>query len=193
MPPTQKLKVFRVPIGFHDAYVAVPSQKAALAAWGADADLFARGIAERVDDPELMREPLARPGTVVRRLRGTVQEQIASLPPDPPRSRRIEERPERGRRAVQPKAKRAPPAPLPPPPPKPPRPPRDAIVAAEEAEARLRDRHAEARRELEARSAALESELRALRAQQDNERAAARREVEQARADFARALAGWRK
>lgn len=30
------LKVFRTPIGFHDAYVAVPSQKAALEAYGAD-------------------------------------------------------------------------------------------------------------------------------------------------------------
>jgi hypothetical protein len=28
-----KLKVFRTPIGFHDAYVAAPSKKAALAAW----------------------------------------------------------------------------------------------------------------------------------------------------------------
>ncbi len=33
----RKLKVFRTPAGFHDAYVAAPSRKAALAAWGADA------------------------------------------------------------------------------------------------------------------------------------------------------------
>ena len=32
-----KLKVYRTPIGFHDAYVAAPSQKAALDAWGSDA------------------------------------------------------------------------------------------------------------------------------------------------------------
>jgi hypothetical protein len=29
MPRVAKLKVFRTPIGFHDAYVAAPSQKAA--------------------------------------------------------------------------------------------------------------------------------------------------------------------
>ena len=38
-----KLKVFRTPIGFHDAYVAAPSRAAALRAWGADTDLFSTG------------------------------------------------------------------------------------------------------------------------------------------------------
>lgn len=65
-----KLKVFRTPIGFHDAYVAAASQKAALLAWGADADLFARGIAERVDDPKLTKTPLAHPGEVIKVSRG---------------------------------------------------------------------------------------------------------------------------
>jgi predicted nucleic acid-binding Zn-ribbon protein len=46
----QKLKVFRTPIGFHDAYVAAPSQKAALEAWGADSNIFAQGIAEQVTE-----------------------------------------------------------------------------------------------------------------------------------------------
>ncbi|MBJ6120597.1 hypothetical protein [Sphingomonas mollis] len=76
------LKVFRMPIGFHDAYVAAPSRKAALAAWGADRDLFARGIAEEVTDAELMAEPLASPGTVIRRSRGSAAEQMAALPAD---------------------------------------------------------------------------------------------------------------
>ena len=58
----RKLKVFRTSTGFHDAYVAAPSRKAALAAWGADADLFARGVAEQVTDPKLMAQPLERPG-----------------------------------------------------------------------------------------------------------------------------------
>lgn len=80
-----KLKVYRTPIGFHDAYVAAPSQKAALVAWGSDADLFARGIAERVVDPKLVREPLTKPGTVIKRSRGTTAEQLAALPPDKPR------------------------------------------------------------------------------------------------------------
>ena len=49
----RKLKVFRTSAGFDDAYVAAPSRKAALAAWGADADLFARGVAEEVSDTTL--------------------------------------------------------------------------------------------------------------------------------------------
>ena len=75
----QKLKVFRTPIGFHDAYVAAPSQKAALEAWGADGNLFAQGIAEQVDDPKLMEEPLARPGEVIKRVRGSLDEHVAAL------------------------------------------------------------------------------------------------------------------
>ena len=60
------LKVYRTPIGFHDAYVAAPSRKAALEAWGSDHDLFATGAAELVTDPELTREPLEKPGSVIR-------------------------------------------------------------------------------------------------------------------------------
>ena len=76
----RKLKVYRTAIGFHDAYVAAPSQKAALKAWGAARDLFARGVAELVTDPKLMKEPLARPGEIIRRSRGSAAEQIAALP-----------------------------------------------------------------------------------------------------------------
>lgn len=72
-----RLKLFRTPIGFHDAYVAATSQKAALAAWGADADLFARGIAERVEDASIMEEAAAQPGRVIRRSRGTAEQHLA--------------------------------------------------------------------------------------------------------------------
>jgi hypothetical protein len=72
----QKLKVFRTPIGFHDAYVAAPSQKAALAAWGSDSNLFAQGLAEAVTDPDLIKEPLASPGAVIRRPRVNTAEQL---------------------------------------------------------------------------------------------------------------------
>ena len=82
MARSSRLKVFRVPIGFHDAYVAAPSQKAAIEAWGSDRDVFARGEAELVTDPKLTAEPLARPGEVVKRLRGTAAEQLAALPPN---------------------------------------------------------------------------------------------------------------
>ena len=81
-----KLKVYRTSIGFHDAYVAASSQAAALKAWGTDKPLFARGAAEVVTDPELVAEPLASPGVVVKRLRGTAEEQVAALPPDRPRA-----------------------------------------------------------------------------------------------------------
>ncbi len=73
------LKVFRTPIGFHDAYVAAPSQKAALAAWGADVDLFARGAAERVTDPGLIEAPLSRPGEVIRVTRGSDKDHFREL------------------------------------------------------------------------------------------------------------------
>lgn len=75
----QKLKVFRTPIGFHDAYVAAPSQKAALEAWGASSNLFAGGAAEQVDDPKLMKAALDRPGEVIRVLRGSAEEQVKAL------------------------------------------------------------------------------------------------------------------
>src|SRR5919106_4611780 len=96
-PRKQKLKVFRTPIGFHDAFVAAPSQKAALEAWGADGNLFAQGIAEQVDDPRLMEEPLARPGEVIKRLRGSHEEHVAALGRNAPKpkSKKAEEEPEK--------------------------------------------------------------------------------------------------
>ncbi len=83
-----KLKVYRLPIGFHDAYVAAPTKKAAIEAWGSDKDVFQRGQAELVEDPKLTREPLASPGKVIKRLRGTAAEQMAALGKDEPAPRR---------------------------------------------------------------------------------------------------------
>ncbi len=80
MARVQKLKVYRTAAGFNDAYVAAPSQKAALEAWGSDKDLFARGIAKLVTDPALTAEPLASPGVVVKHSRGTTAEQIEAMP-----------------------------------------------------------------------------------------------------------------
>lgn len=83
-----KLKVFRTPIGFYDAYVAAPSQKAALEAWGSEKNLFASGSAELVDDPKLGKAALARPGDVIKVRRGTDEEHIAALPKTrPPRKK----------------------------------------------------------------------------------------------------------
>jgi hypothetical protein len=95
MARAPKLKVYRMAVGFHDAYVAAPSQKAAIEAWGSDKDVFARGHAELVDDPALVEEPLARPGEVVKRLRGTAAEQMAALGDEPEPAR-----PARGKKAA---------------------------------------------------------------------------------------------
>lgn len=117
MPRKQKLKVFRTPTGFHDAYVAAPSQKAALKAWGTEHDLFARGIAEKVDNPELMREPLSQPGVIIRRLRGTMSEQIAALPKSKPAKKRSPTQkrvdPPAGNTPTRPKKRAVPPKPKP--------------------------------------------------------------------------------
>lgn len=75
------LKVFRTAAGFHDAYVAATSRKAALAAWGSHADLFARGMAEQVTNPELTTAPLASPGEVVFVSRGGLSDQLKALGP----------------------------------------------------------------------------------------------------------------
>ena len=84
----RKLKVFRTTAGFNDAYVAAPSQKAALAAWGADVDLFARGIAEVVTDPALTAEPLANPGKVLTVSRGDLAAHLKALEKQSPPARR---------------------------------------------------------------------------------------------------------
>jgi hypothetical protein len=81
--PARKLKVYRTSAGFYDAYVAAPSQKAAIEAWGVDQNTFARGDAEVVTDPALTAEPLARPGAVIRKKRGGLAEQLAALGPSP--------------------------------------------------------------------------------------------------------------
>ena len=73
-----KLKVFRTSSGFHDSYVAAPSRAAALRAWGANTDLFAMGAAEQVTDARLMAEPLAQPGEIVKRSRGSAGEHLSA-------------------------------------------------------------------------------------------------------------------
>jgi len=75
----QRLKVYSTPIGFHDALVAAPSQKAALEAWGAGTNLFSQGSAHVVTDPKLTKEPLEHPGQVVKVPRGTRKEHLSAL------------------------------------------------------------------------------------------------------------------
>ena len=162
-----KLKVYRTPAGFHDAYVAAPSQKAALAAWGSDADLFARGIAEVVTDPELIREPLEKPGEVIRRMR--------TMPDEP-------ETPPEKKRVAKVKAAKA----------RKPKPSRAALDAAEAALSAAETRHAEERQALKREEEALAARRRALDKAQNAERVALDRARIAARDDHDAALAAWR-
>jgi hypothetical protein len=152
----QKLKVYRTPIGFHDAYVAAPSQKAALEAWGAETNLFGRGIAEQVSDPKLMKVPLEHPGQVVKALRGTEAEQIAALEKQtlPKRSKAVD---------VEILRKRAKG--------RPPRPSRSSLDQAEEALKKVEERNRE-------KLAKLDRERREMQRRHERERDKAQEAVE---------------
>ncbi|MEG3087631.1 hypothetical protein [Sphingomonas sp. PB4P5] len=181
------LKVYRTPIGFHDAYVAAPSKKAALRAWGSAKDLFARGAAELVTDPALMAAPLAEPGVVIKRSRGTAAEQIAALPPDPPRravAAEVEEAPARRKAKAAPK-------PAPKPKPKP-RPDRSALDDADAAIGATAKRHDKARQEIDARIAALQTEREALVREQREEQSALENERDQLADTYDAAMREWR-
>jgi hypothetical protein len=175
------LKVFRTAIGFHDAYVAAPSRKAALAAWGTGKDLFARGAAEVVTDPALTAEPLAAPGQVFRRTRGTAAEQVAALGPMPEPARRKPA-------GAEPSARAAPPARQP----RPPRPERASLDLAEEALHRLAERQAQERTELAAEERELSARKQALKVRQARDLSAAKRRAAREKDDYAEALAEWR-
>jgi hypothetical protein len=196
-----KLKVYRLPVGFHDAYVAAPSQKAAIEAWGSDKDVFQRGQAELVEDPKLTKEPLASPGEVIKRLRGTAAEQMAALGKSEPAPRRKSRRtsseaePEaraRSSAGAKPSA-RAKPAPRPRPPPKPkPRPSRAALDKAEQALAEAEERHQQDRRKIAEREAALARERKALEKKQADERERLEARRDKAEAAHDEAMRRWR-
>lgn len=164
------LKVFRTAAGFHDAYVAAPSRKAALEAWGADVDLFARGIAEQVTDPKLTAEPLKKPGEVVMLSRGGLADQLKALGPR--------------------KAKKA--AAASPKPSRPSKPPsRAALDKAEAALDAAEGRQAEALRKLEAERDAIERKIDALRLRGESEHLKLKRRRNDARDAYQDALDRW--
>jgi hypothetical protein len=169
----RKLKVFRTPIGFHDAYVAAPSRKAALAAWGAEANLFARGTAEQVSDPKLMAEPLKHPGEVIRVSRGDLKAQLKALGP---RKTKPEAKPELEPHKI---AK-----------PKPP-PNRDRLDKAEAALDAAREEQAKERSALEKQREALDRELAVLRARQETEIAQLEKRRDDAQEAYRAALDNW--
>ena len=173
----QKLKVFVTPIGFHDAYVAAPSQKAALEAWGADSNIFAQGIAEQVTDPKLMEEPLASPGKVIKRVRGSADEHFAELDRAAPRKKAAKE----SGKVVQLKPKK----------PKP-KPSRDELDAAEEALEKAEKKQRKKLREIDQELQALERKRRELQRKIEAERDKLAEKAEQARAKYEQAMRAWR-
>ena len=173
----RKLKVFRTPTGFHDAYVAAPSRKAALEAWGADADLFARGVAEQVTDPKLMAAPLERPGEVIKLSRGDLATQLKALGPRAKTKRGPQKagKPDKPRKTAKAEA-----------PPK-----RDRVDAAEAALEEARRRHTAEADKLEAERDAIGRKLEALRAQQAREQGRLERKRDEAREAYREALTRW--
>jgi chromosome segregation ATPase len=175
----QKLKVFRTSIGFHDAYVAAPSQKAALEAWGADGNLFAQGIAEQVTDLKLMEEPLASPGKVIKRVRGSADEHFAALDRTA-RKPKAKAKTEETEEAPKPKAK-----------PKP-RPRRDELDAAEQALEKAEKKQRKKLAELDEKIRELERKRRDLQRKHEAERDELAEERDRARSAYDRAMEAWR-
>src|SRR3989337_1013735 len=95
-----KLKVFRTSSGFHDSYVPAPRRAAALRAWGANTALFAMGAAEQVTDARLRAEPLAKPGEIVKRSRGSAGEHLSAA--GKPKTKKTRAKGTRGRKTQHP-------------------------------------------------------------------------------------------
>ena len=190
-----RLKVFCTPIGFHDAYVAAPSQKAALAAWGADADLFARGLAAKAMDPELTAAALADPGRVIRVPRGTASQHLAEAAKTPlkrTRRRAAEADERKPSTAPAPRARSARSRPAPPRPVVP-RPSREDLDAAEAERDRLDEAFAKEINALEAERARIAEKIAAKRRDHDKRRARQDERLEKARRTFEAAMDRWRR
>jgi hypothetical protein len=168
-----KLKVYRTPIGFHDAYVAAPSMKAALKAWGTTKNLFSRGAAEIVTDPKLTKEPLAKPGEVIKRARGSAAEHRKA-------AGSAGEAASKDRTTPEPKpAKR------------PPRPNRKPLEKAEQALSAAQQRHERALADIDHRLDALQTKRRELARKQESEIADLEGELAARESAYRRALDKW--
>lgn len=170
---TQKLKVYSTPIGFHDALVAAPSQKAALEAWGAGTNLFSQGSAEIVTDPKLTKAPLANPGQVVKVLRGSHSEQLAAL--------KTQERPKRSNKSepeVLPTRVRKPAR----------KPSRAKLTRAEDALEKLNTRHEDSIARIEKDIRDLEKQRSELQRRNERERDKARERVEEEQDSYQAAI-----
>lgn len=175
MPRARRLKVFQAQIGFYDTVVAVPSQPAALKAWGLRQDLFASGHAKVAEDPQAIAAALEHPDIPLKRAVGSGDPFELEATPKakaPPPSGI-----DRPRKARAKAAK---------PPPKPPadRGPLDAAQSALEAleAAWARDEAALIRRREE-----LEAEITEARAAHADARKAARAAIAEARSAYRKA------
>lgn len=83
----RRLKVYRTFAGFHDAYGRCAIGRRPWAAGRAKGDLFIREAAEEVTDVALVEEPLAHPGELIRKPRGSFAEVVA--PPSLAGSRQV--------------------------------------------------------------------------------------------------------
>jgi hypothetical protein len=183
VPKAKQLKVFRTPAGFYDAYVAAPSQKAAIEAWGADKHVFARGGAEVITDPELTAEPLANPGVVIKRKRGSYEEQLAALGPARPRQSRTAE-PVRAEAAKPAQTK---PVKLKP------RPNRGALDEADQQLQAFEDQAAAELAEIRSREAELARERQRLETAQASQRERLGRKLAAQRTRYEAAMDKWRR
>lgn len=174
-----RLKVFSAPMGFYEAIVAAPSQKAALSAWGVQHNLFADGAAEVTHEPDAVAAALARPGVVLRRPLGGGPIEDASAPPHALPKLPELQKPRRASRAPTAASAR----------PKPPS-DRSKLDAAETALADSEAAHARAMADLDRREAALRTDRQRVRRAHDEAAAELRRRIEQARRDYERAARG---
>lgn len=178
----RKLKIFRTAIGFHDAYVAAPSQKAALEAWGSDRNLFAMGAAEAVEDGPLAEKARATPGKVIKVVRGTAEQHIAALPKARTKPAKT---PSRQMAPKAPAAKKVP-APK-----KLPRPSHAAVDRAEKTVQKVEQARTSDLDRIDREIAALTAKRRTARDRHDDKLAAAREELNSAQDDYDRRLAKW--
>jgi hypothetical protein len=186
------LKVFRTPIGFHDAYVAAPSRKAALAAWGADKDLFASGGAELVTDPALTAEPLAAPGEIIKRSRGSLADHLDAAGRSRPKAQSKAQSNAQPNAEPGPKARRDPaPAKRVKTAPKP-RPRRDQLDRAEAAVAAFQSQAKAERAELDRREAELLKARKALNARQRRHADKLAARLERVRTRYEQEMERWR-
>jgi hypothetical protein len=168
-----KLKVYRTPIGFHDAYVAAPSMKAALKAWGTTKNLFSRGAAEMVTDPKLTNEPLARPGEVIKLARGSAAEHRKAAGSG-------DKAVGKGKAVAEPKPVK-----------RPPRPDRKPLEKAEQALSATRQRHERVRADIDRRLDELQAKRRELVKTQESEMADLEKERDARETAYHRALDKW--